>query len=69
MMELVRKTNSTYGQISRNLRILSEEGIVTVKRFGRVKIVQLNKESEKTQALLKALHTLDRPTPNSQDPN
>jgi len=67
MMELVRKTNSTYSQISRNLRILSEEGVVTVKRFGRVKIVQLNRESEKTQALLKALNVLARVDLTSRD--
>jgi len=60
MMELVRKTNSTHSQINRNLGILVEENIVTVKHYGRIKVIQLNRESEKTQALLKALNILTR---------
>lgn len=69
MMGLVRKTNSTYNQISRNLEILAEENIITVKQYGRAKIIQLNRESEKTRALLKALYTLDRSISNSQNLN
>ncbi|MDH5494658.1 MAG: hypothetical protein OEY24_03015 [Candidatus Bathyarchaeota archaeon] len=67
VMELVRKTNSTYNQINRNLRILVEENVVMVKHYGRLKIIQLNRESEKTRLLLRALYLLDRPIPNSQN--
>jgi DNA-binding transcriptional ArsR family regulator len=66
-MELVRKTNSTYSQINRNLEILLEEDIVTLKHYGRMKIIKLNRESEKTRALLKALNILDRPTTNARE--
>jgi hypothetical protein len=60
MMELVRKGNSTYNQTSRNLEILVRANLVIVKRFGRLKVVELNTENEKTQVLLKALHMLSR---------
>ena len=67
MMELVRKTNSTYNQINRNLGILMEENIVKVKRYERVKIIQLNRASNKTQALLKALNVLTKINQTSKD--
>ena len=60
-MELVRRTNSTYNQINRNVRILKSEKIVIVKTFGRLKIIQLNRENDKTRALLKALNILNEP--------
>ena len=59
-MELVRRTNSTYNQINRNVRILKSEKIVIVKTFGRLKIIQLNRENDKTRALLKALNILNK---------
>ena len=65
MMELVRKTNSTYNQIDRNLRILVKEGIVKVNQYGRVKIIRLDRENEKTLILLKALYILNKPITNS----
>ncbi len=67
MMELVRKTNSTHRQVNRNLGILEEEDMVTVKHYGRVKIIQLNRESEKTHVLLKALNILTRTSQTSKD--
>lgn len=69
LMELIRKTNSTYGQIKRNLKILEEEHIVTIKYYGRLKIIRLNRESEKTRTLLKVLHALDRPFLTPQNPD
>jgi len=68
MMGLVRKTNSTYSQINRNLKILESEDIVTVKCYRRLKIIKLNKESEKTQTLLKALRMLGKPISDSRKP-
>jgi len=63
--ELVRIINSTYNQVDRNLRILEQEGIVKNKRYGYVRIVELNVENPKTLTLLKALELLDRPIPKS----
>ena len=58
---LVRITNSTYNQVNRNLAILEKEGVIKTKRYGRMRIIELKIENPKTQALLKALHILDRP--------
>ena len=59
-MDLVRKINSTYTQVNRNLRILEKEGIVESKSYGRIRIIRLNKENPKTEAILKALEILRR---------
>ena len=67
MMELVRKTNSTYKQIDRNLKILVKENLVSIRRLGRIKAIQLSRESERTRTLLKALYTLNRPIHNSEN--
>jgi DNA-binding transcriptional ArsR family regulator len=69
MMELIRKVNSTHNEVSRNLEILTEENIIRVKKYGRLKIIQLNRENEKTRVLLRALHLLDTPVLNSQNPS
>ena len=58
--ELVRMINSTYNEVNRNLIILEEEGIIKTKRLGQLKIIELQTESPKTVALLKALELLDR---------
>jgi predicted transcriptional regulator len=58
MMELVRKTNSTYNQVNANLGILADEGIVFDCHVGRMRSIRLNRESLKVQRLLKALKIL-----------
>lgn len=67
IMELVRRTNSTYNEIRRNLEILEKENVVSMKRYGRMKTIKINKESEKASVLLKALHVLNRPIPKSEN--
>jgi predicted transcriptional regulator len=59
VMELVRKVNSTYSQVNPNLQILEKEGIIVDERFGRIRIIRLNKENKKTPLLLQALRTLN----------
>ncbi len=66
---LVRIINSTYNQVNRNLLILEKEGIIKTIHFGRARMLQVNIENPKTQALLKALNILNRPTLNLQNPN
>jgi len=56
---LVRLVNSTYNQVDRNLRILEEEGIIGIKRYGRMKMIELKLENPRTQTLLKTLHQLE----------
>ena len=57
-MELVRKTNSTYGQVNRNVQILEQEGIVEIKYYGRMRMIKLNSDNPKTVAMSKALRIL-----------
>lgn len=58
-MELVRRVNSTYNQVNSNMQILREEGIVFEKRFGRMRVIRLNKENSRTTLLLQALKILE----------
>ena len=64
VMGLVRKINSTYNEVNRNLIILEKEGIVTNIRCGRMRVIKLNRENPKTKVLLKALKTLDDHLPD-----
>ena len=59
VMELVLKINSTYNQVNANLSILGEEGIIEDKRYGRVRMIKLNRENPKTLLLLQALKILN----------
>jgi|WetSurMetagenome_2_1015567.scaffolds.fasta_scaffold00401_24 hypothetical protein len=59
VMELVLKTNSTYNQVNANLLILSQEGIIEEKRYGRVRMIKLNRENPKTLLLLQAFKILN----------
>jgi len=61
MMDLVRKVNSTYTQVNRNLQILEQEDIVRSQYYGRMKMIRLNRQSPKTEIILKALRMLRSP--------
>jgi DNA-binding transcriptional ArsR family regulator len=58
MMDLVRKVNSTYTQVDRNLKILQKEGIIEIKYYGRMRMIKLNRENPKTEVILKVLRML-----------
>jgi DNA-binding transcriptional ArsR family regulator len=59
--KLVRMINSTYLEVNRNLIILQEEGIVSMKRLGHLRVIELQRSNPRTLALLKALELLERP--------
>ena len=59
VMALVRKVNSTYNQVNSNLQILQKEGIVFDERFGRMRVIRLNKKNPRTARLLQALRILE----------
>ena len=59
-MDLVRKVNSTYTQVNRNLQILEKEGMVKSEHYGHIRIIRLNRENPKTEAILKALKILKK---------
>lgn len=61
MMDLIRKVNSTYTQVNRNLRILEQEGIIESQYCGRLRIIKLNKQNPRTEVILKALKMLRNP--------
>jgi hypothetical protein len=58
-MGLVRKINSTYNEVNRNLIILEKEGIVTNIRCGRMRVIKLNRENPKAVLLLQVLQQLE----------
>jgi len=58
LMDLVRRINSTYTQVNRNLQILEREGIVRIRLYGRMKMISLNRENAKTDTVLKVLKML-----------
>jgi len=60
IMDLVRKVNSTYSQVNRNVQILEKEGIVSSNYYGRMRIIRLNSDNPKTVAILKALRILKK---------
>jgi predicted transcriptional regulator len=55
---LVRMINSTYNEVRRNLEILHDEGIVKFTSCGNMKMVELERDNQKTEKLLMVLHTL-----------
>lgn len=57
-MDLVRRVNSTYNQVNRNLQILEQEGIAESEYYGRMRLIRLNRENPKTKAILQALRIL-----------
>jgi hypothetical protein len=54
--------NSTYNEVSRNLEILQDEGIVKITPVGSMKMVELQRDSRRTQKLLDVLRTLEHET-------
>jgi len=58
IMDLVRKVNSTYGQVDRNVQVLVKEGIVESYKYDRLRLIKLNFDHPKTKAILKALKIL-----------
>ncbi len=64
VMELVRRTGSTYNELNRNIQILEKEDILTdeyrVKvKHGKVRVIALNRDTPRTKVLLQVLKTLD----------
>jgi predicted transcriptional regulator len=64
IMDLVRRVGTTYNELNRNLLILKKEGIIIdeyrVKvKHGKVRVIFLNRDNQKTQILLDVLKTLD----------
>lgn len=65
--KLVRTINSTYNEVRRNLEILENEGIVKITLYGNMKMVELQRDNQKTGKLLKALLSLQTNAPEPVD--
>ena len=61
VMALVRKVNSTYDEVNRNLGILERESLVIQKYIGRMRLIRLNSTNKFTDVLINALKTLESP--------
>ena len=48
---IARRLGVNYGTTNKHLKVLENEGIVQHKRFGRIRIYRLNKQSPKTKAI------------------
>jgi DNA-binding transcriptional ArsR family regulator len=59
VMGLVRRINSTYNEVNRNLSIMEREGIITDTHCGRMRLIKLNRENPKTVLLLQVLKQLE----------
>ncbi len=68
VMGLVRKINSTYIEVNRNLKILEKEGVLTDRRVGRMRMLRLNYDNPKTVLLLQALKILNSPIASTDLP-
>jgi len=55
----VRIINSTYNEVKRNLKILEKEEIISIRFYGRMRMVEIRMENPKTQMILQALRLLD----------
>lgn len=60
IMDLARRTNSTYNQLIPHLVALEKEGVVSEHRYGRMRMITLERENENTKLLLQALKILDK---------
>ncbi len=63
VMKLAQRVNSTYNDLNRNLVTLEKEGIIIneyreVVRHGRIRILRLNMDNEKTKVLLIVLKAI-----------
>jgi len=68
-MGLVTKINSTYIEVNRNVKILEQEGVLSERRYGRIRMIILNAENPKTELLIQALKILNsqtKPTNNAK---
>ncbi len=57
--KLVRETGMHYRLVIKHLNILKQHGIVTEKRYGRARIIVLNRDNPLTQAIQEVFTRLD----------
>lgn len=59
IMDIVRKTNSTWSEVDRNIKFLESLGIVESRLWQNRRLIKLKEKSGKVEAILKALKILE----------
>jgi len=59
IMDLVRKTNSTWSEVDRNIKILEKLEVVESRYCQNRRLVKLRRNNGKVEAVLKALRILE----------
>jgi len=57
--KLVKETGMHYRLVVKHLKILEQHGIVIEKRYGRARIIALNRDNPLTQLILEVFNRLD----------
>ena len=60
IMELVRKTNSTWSEVDRNIKILESLNLVESRYYQNRRLIKLKRTDDKVEDVLKALRILER---------
>lgn len=58
--DIARRINLNYSSTIAHLKLLEAEGILTQKRYGRIRIYKLNESSPKARALRKLIETWEQ---------
>jgi hypothetical protein len=58
-MSLVRKTNSTWTEVDRNIKFLENAGLAETRFLQNQRLIKLKEENDKVKAVLKALKILE----------
>jgi predicted transcriptional regulator len=59
IMNLVRKTNSTWSEVDRNIKFLEEVELVETRLWHNRRLIKLKERDGKVEAVLKALNILE----------
>jgi len=58
---LARRTNMNYNTVTRHLKILTTEGLITEYVYGRIHMYRFNDNSKKAQAVAALIEAYEQP--------
>jgi DNA-binding MarR family transcriptional regulator len=53
LAQLQKRISTTHKVLTRNIEQLKQKGLLTEHKYGRIRIIELNKENLKTQLIIK----------------
>ena len=59
IMNLVRKTNSTWAEVDRNIKFLEDVELIETRLWHNRRLIKLKEKDSKVEAVLKALNILE----------